>query len=268
MANHRRRAGGRYAVTDGSRNYSETIPSSAHAAHGYQRVDDLRQALLPRTATGKARRDGVVGQRCACRSQYFGYRFDLRGQRGRPRAALAGFGGNRNFFTGVDLKLLSRPRFRLAGYRNLELGPQPADQAALFFGGALGVERHKPFEQRVVERALAVFARRRRAARAGRSVTVHHFQQRREIAPAIGVEHGAVEFVVQRLEHCDQPVLVDHYLFRVERFAGFQLFEHVVHTGQREVGVLRLLALAVRVELFGEIANAGLLFSRSDGKTK
>ncbi|MFO1493668.1 MAG: hypothetical protein U1F26_03300 [Lysobacterales bacterium] len=42
--------------------------------------------------------------------------------------------------------------------RVLELGAQPADEAARFFGGALGVERDQAFEQRLVEFAHGVIA--------------------------------------------------------------------------------------------------------------
>jgi hypothetical protein len=46
----------------------------------------------------------------------------------------------------------------------------------------------------------------------------------------------------------------------------FQLFQHVVEAGQRQVVVRGEDALAVGVDLFGEVADAGLLFGRGDGK--
>jgi hypothetical protein len=45
-----------------------------------------------------------------------------------------------------------------------------------------------------------------------------------------------------------------------------QLFEHVVHAGQRQRRMRGLLALAVRVELFGEVADAGGLFGGGGGE--
>ena len=64
---------------------------------------------------------------------------------------------------------------------------------------------------------------------------------------------------MQRFQHCDQPVFVDDFLFRGQCFVGLQFFQHVVHAGQCEVGVLRLLAFTVGVELFGEVADAGFV---------
>ena len=51
-----------------------------------------------------------------------------------------------------------------------------------------------------------------------------------------------------------------------QRLAGLQLFQHVVHAGQRQGFVRGLLALAVRVELLGEVADAGGLFGSGGGE--
>ena len=51
-----------------------------------------------------------------------------------------------------------------------------------------------------------------------------------------------------------------------QRFAGAQLLEHVVHAGQRQVGVLGLLALAVGVDAFGERGDACALLGRARGE--
>ena len=73
---------------------------------------------------------------------------------------------------------------------------------------------------------------------------------------------------MQGLQHRHQAVLVDHFLFGGECRAGLQFLQHVIHAGQREIGVLRLLALAMRVELFGEIADAGFQRRINVGKWK
>ena len=56
-----------------------------------------------------------------------------------------------------------------------------------------------------------------------------------------------------------QALLVNDLVLGAQGLAGAQFFEHVVHAGQRQPRMRRLLALAVRVELLGELADAGLL---------
>ena len=48
--------------------------------------------------------------------------------------------------------------------------------------------------------------------------------------------------------------------------AGAQFFQHVIHPGQGQFGMSGLLALAVGVELFGQIADGGLLLGRGVGE--
>jgi hypothetical protein len=123
--------------------------------------------------------------------------------------------------------------------------PQPAHLAARFFRRTFGVQRDQAHEQGF----------------AGGVFLLRVGERGGEVAPAVGVEHGGVEFVVQGLQHADQALLVDGFFLGAERFAAAQFFEHVVHAGQRQRGVGFLLALAVGVELFGEVADAGgLLF--------
>ena len=83
------------------------------------------------------------------------------------------------------------------------------------------------------------------------------------VRPAVGVEDGGVEVVVDLLQDRDEPLLVDDPLLRRQRLARPELLEDVVHPGDREVGVERLLALAVRVEGFAEGADAGRSGRRS-----
>jgi hypothetical protein len=68
--------------------------------------------------------------------------------------------------------VLAPNRFREAGGTYLKLRPQPADQAAGFFGGPLGVQGDQPLED------LLVGQRRR---------------------PAVGGEDGGVQLVVNLL---------------------------------------------------------------------
>ena len=62
---------------------------------------------------------------------------------------------------------------------------------------------------------------------------------------------------MQLAQHRHQALLVERAFLGRQRVAGAQLFEHVVHAGEGQLGVLGLLALAVGVELLGEIADAG-----------
>lgn len=51
-----------------------------------------------------------------------------------------------------------------------------------------------------------------------------------------------------------------------QRLTGAQFFQHVVDIGQRQLGVLCLLAFAVGVETFGVVADCGLLFGAGVGE--
>ena len=59
---------------------------------------------------------------------------------------------------------------------------------------------------------------------------------------------------------------MDDFFLGRQRFAALQFFQHVVHAGQRQLGMGGLLALAVGVELFGEGGDAGLLFGAGGGE--
>ncbi|TXT39357.1 MAG: hypothetical protein FD138_107, partial [Planctomycetota bacterium] len=107
---------------------------------------------------------------------------------------------------------------RFVGGGVLEFGAEPADQAALFFGGSFGVEGDQPFQ---------------------------NFFIRECDRPAVGIEHGGIQFVVKLFENRDQPLLVNRLLFVVERFAGAELFEHVVHAGHGQPRMGRLLPTLV-----------------------
>lgn len=117
---------------------------------------------------------------------------------------------------------------RFVGGGVLEFGAEPADQAALFFGRSFGVEGDQPFQN------LFIGERDR---------------------PAVGVEHGGVEFVVKLFENRDQPLLVNRLLFVVERFAGAELFEHVVHAGHGQPRMGRLLPLPMRAKLLQQFGK-------------
>ena len=63
--------------------------------------------------------------------------------------------------------------------------------------------------------------------------------------PAVGVGDGGVEIVVDLFEDGDEALLVDRLFFFVSGFGGAEFFQHVIHAGHRELGVLRLLAFAM-----------------------
>ena len=83
--------------------------------------------------------------------------------------------------------------------RVLEVGAQPADVAGGFFAGAFGVEGDE-----AVEQGFAV----------GRG----------EVGPAVGGEHGGVEFVVQGLQDGDEALFVDGLVLGGQRLAAAQIF--------------------------------------------
>jgi hypothetical protein len=98
----------------------------------------------------------------------------LLGQAAADGALALPWGRRRQRQVALDLRPLT------AGV--LELGPQPAHDAAALFPGALGVERHQPAKDLLVA------------------------QLRR---PAVGVGDGGVEVVVDLPQHQHQPLLVD-----------------------------------------------------------
>jgi len=55
------------------------------------------------------------------------------------------------------------------------------------------------------------------------------------------------------------------FFWHILRPAAAELFEHVVNAGEREVGILLLLPLAVRIESLAEIADA--LLAPGKGKS-
>lgn len=110
----------------------------------------------------------------------------------------------------------------------LILGTQPADESALFLGGALVVEGDEAGEEFLFEGFVP---------RGGG-----------EIVPAIGGEHGGVDLVVDLAEEGDEAVVVDLLFLGVQDCAGAERFEDVVDPGEGEVRMQGLLPLAVRVE--------------------
>jgi hypothetical protein len=135
----------------------------------------------------------------------------------------------------IDLRLHGRSS--LGGV--LEFRPQPAHEAACFFGGALGVERHQTGEQFLLGfRLIGGFVGQGRC-RAGPA-----HQHGGQIAPAVGGEDRSVELVVQFTQHRGQTHLVDRALLGGQRVTRTQLLDHVVEARQRELGLRSLLALA------------------------
>ena len=118
----------------------------------------------------------------------------------------------------------------------LEAGPQPAHAAGGLLGSAPGVQRHQALQQRV-----GAFGQL-------------------QVGPAVGLQHGAVQLVVQALEHTRQAQGVNRFVLGAQRLAAAQLRQHVVERGQRHLGVRRLSGLAVGVDLLGQAADLGAQF--------
>jgi hypothetical protein len=73
---------------------------------------------------------------------------------------------------------------------------------------------------------------------------------------------------VNLLQHRHQPLLVDLAVLGRQLLAGAELLQHVVHVGDRQPRVRRLLPLAVGVERPAEFADALLLHVAAVGKRK
>src|SRR5690606_4592303 len=110
----------------------------------------------------------------------------------------------------------------------LEVRAQPAHLAGSFLKPALPVERDQALENVLVAKIDG---------------------------PAIGLGHGGVDAVVNFLQDADQALLVDNLVLALDRLARAQLFQHVVHLRERELGMLFLSRLAMGVEFLTEVAN-------------
>ena len=102
------------------------------------------------------------------------------------------------------------------GGRGLEVWAEVFDDALFFFGGALVVEGDEVLEELVVGEGGG---------------------------PAVGVEDGGVEFVVELFVDGDEAVVVDGFVLGGElgggdfaAVGGAEFFEDVVHVGEGEVG--------------------------------
>ena len=118
-------------------------------------------------------------------------------------------------------------------------GAEPADEAALFLGGAFVVEGDEAGEEGLLK-GLGL--------RTGGVEAVGEGDGGDEVGPAVGFEDGGVEVVVELLEEGDEALVVDGFGLGVERGAGAEEVEDVVEAGEGERGVQDLLALAVGVE--------------------
>ena len=75
--------------------------------------------------------------------------------------------------------------------------------------------------------------------------------------PAVGAGGLGVDLVVELAEDADEAVVVDLAVPALDGLAGPELFQHVVHLGEGQAGMRRLLPLAVGVEPLAEVAQAG-----------
>jgi hypothetical protein len=117
----------------------------------------------------------------------------------------------------------------LDGAASLEFGTEPANEPRPFFGGAGGVEFHQAEED--------VFGGEVRG-------------------PAVGFGDGTIKVVVEVAEDGDKAAVVNYLAGGVEGLAGAEFIEDVVHVGESQIGVRLLAALAMRIELLTEEADA------------
>ena len=122
--------------------------------------------------------------------------------------------------------------FGLDGGGGLVVGAEPADEAALFLGGAFVVEGDEAGEERLLERL---------GIRMGGVEAVGEGDGGDEVGPAVGFEDGGVEVVVDLREEGDEALVVDGFGLGVERGAGAEEVEDVVEAGEGERGVQGLL---------------------------
>lgn len=125
-------------------------------------------------------------------------------------------------------------RSQTAATGGLVVGAEPADVAALLLGGAFVVEGDEARE----EFGFAL----------GR--------ERMQVGPAVGLEHGGVQLVVDLAQERDEALVVEGFLFGVQGRPGAELFEDIVKAGERELGMLLLLPLAVGIQSLAEFADA------------
>ena len=135
---------------------------------------------------------------------------------------------------GFGLWGIGRRRSQTAATGALVVGAESADVAGFFLGGAGVVEGDE----------------------AGEEFGFALWRERVQVGPTVGFQHGGIQLVVDLAEQGDEALVVDGFLFGVQRLAGAELFEDIVKASEREVRMLLLLPLAVRIEAFAEFADA------------
>ena len=125
-------------------------------------------------------------------------------------------------------------RSHTAATGGLVVGAEPADVAALLLGGAFVVEGDEARE----EFGFAL----------GR--------ERVQVGPTVGFEHGGVQLFVDLAQQRDEALVVEGFLLGVQGIPGAELVEDIVKSGEREVGMLLLLAFAVGIQTLAERSDA------------
>ena len=183
---------------------AETTVELAGAADGHQHVEQLRQTLFPGAAGSEAGGKFVKGEGNGAGGEGVRHGAHLRhGVFGpRQRLGCSGDGCGGRIFTscGDQLGLFGRS----PGGGMLEFRAQPADQAARFLGGALGVERDQAFEDCRIKGALCLHLRHirlhwrdtcvnppRRSPLAGDAADLIHLSRRKH-RPRAGSYEGAI----------------------------------------------------------------------------
>ena len=107
---------------------------------------------------------------------------------------------------GFGLRGTGRRRSQTAATGILVVGAEPADVAGLFLGGAGVVEGDEAGE----EFGFAL----------GREWV--------QVGPTVGFQHGGIQLVVDLPEQGDEALVVEGFLFGVQRVTGAELFEDIV----------------------------------------
>ena len=174
--------------------------------------------------------------------QFAGPGLALRRGGARRCGVVAGVG------VGVEFGLLA------AGVWGLEVRAQPADMALLFFAGAFGIQRRQAGKQGFFGFGQRIGFVHQGGERAGLAQ-----QGASQVLPAVGFQHGGVQFVVQFVQHGRQAVGVQGFFLGVQRGVAALFFQHVIQAGEGDVGVSGLLFFAVGVDFFRQRADsAGL----------
>ena len=177
------------------------------------------------------------------------------------------------------LEIRGRPRCRGGGRpeiaATLVFRAEPADEAVCFLGGALVVEGDEAGEELLLpRRGCILLPGNPRHIPSYFRILIWRQNDRHslplaQILPAIRLEDGGIEVVVDLFQDAHQALFVDLPVLVGKRLPRPQFLQHVVHPRQRQPGVQGLPLLTVRVELLPQFPYPSLqlpFFQRGEGK--